>query len=814
MANFEDTINELVDATGDVLAEAGDSAEGASSGCFSPVPPLNPINEIILAVFGENYFPPYSTEFQPEKKGLLTNEKLLQMQLPGGGKIRPIATPLHNSIADYITPISGLLGSVFNFFGPLFIILDVLRAIIDIICTLFNPLPLIASMVELFVNVLPPLIALYPPLSSILLALNTIKLILSIVAAMIAHLTPIIDKLVANALSITSLLAEGNLGAIDAVTAKICTLITHLENEIGALLPIQFIIELLQTFMDLGSKLFCFKGPESDSPCCDDANCPQIITNPPTGRAIVLRDQNRFSFLDLFNIYIQITYFPLFLIDEFIEFTVNSNLFVIETAVNLYVGAYEIGINILLDTINLLLTITPGSTELLEAAGIDLTDASVDLSPLTLDFPELDLPSPNSIFEALELIPFLSEALAGIGLDPAAIEAVFDSIDVIPAETEILMLTTAGNSVAAQGLPTGTIYTVEELATLQNFIVHPDKIPAPQTDEDPSSIYCRMVRASDGLTVTAPVSIPPKGGLGQFLSTVGPNYTGVAEYPGNQLLLRTDAFNVGDEIDFWVEPDYEALLALSLIGLGCHPDVQSAAQGLAAYINADVDSAAATGGSGNDDPGAGEDEGFTGFDPVSEKINANVPLPPLDALADCLALQAADPSINQTDCFIDVLGDYIQELTDFYDSVVCVGVSRIQSEFNSSKDFALVGANNDSVTITLSVKDIGGNNLLLGAIPTSTFRVEWYSTLGTFGPTLFDSDTGIFSVTLTSEEAGLAEVTAAFIVNDKVCMRPGLFDGFTVTDKIIIIEFIPEEGTHPRRRKERQYVHSRGGRRR
>lgn len=863
---LEDTINELVDAAGPALGE--DDGSGSGGGCFSAVPPINPINQLILSVFGENYFPPYSTEFQPEKKEKLTNEKLLQMQTPGGGKIRPVATPIHNSIADYITPISGLLGGIFNFFAPLFIVLDVIRGLVDIICSFFDPVPMTATIVELFVTILPPAIALYPPLSSVLLALNTVKLILSIVAALISHLTPIIEKMVLNALSIPELLLEGNLGAIEGVTAKICTLITHLENEVGALAPIKFVIELMITFLNLGAKFFCVKGLSfgsegEDSPCCTKETCPPVLINPPAGRALVVRDQDRFSMLDLINIGYETSYLITSVITDFVQLIIDTFISSIQDVYNSTVGELEPIIGQIGSTIESLMEPVnesiDASNEAIKAANalipgtkndaplldkVNFTAESFSAALLNFEIPGVEIPNPRNLTEALEALPLFAEALSLLGLVPADIAAIFDSIVFVQPQSEIKFLMDGGNNVVSLPNENGLLsevgvghnYSVEELLDLQKYIVDPEKIPASQVEDDPATLRLRMTKVSGspeetvtklgttgiktvgvGGVVTAPVTVPPKNFIGQYIVSDDPlsaiPFFGSDTYPGDQLVLNTDKFSEGDIIEFELEPDFYTLERLNLVSIGCNPDIQSAAQGFVALINADTDAAAATGGSGSDAPGAGAAEGFTGFDPLADKIGRDFPQPPLDSLQECLALQASDPSINRTECFTDILGNYIQDLTDFYDAVLCVGTSRIQSPFNVSKNYALADGK-DTVTVTLGVRDAGGNNLLLGAIPTSTFRVEWTTTKGTFGPTIFDDETGEFRVTLTSDEVGTAEIFAYFIVNDKVCMRPGNFDGFVVTDRILEVDFIPEKGSYPRRRPQRTYVQSRGGRRR
>lgn len=237
--------------------------------CFPPAP-VNPINATLLGVFGDNYFPPYNSGFQPTSRSGLTNESLLQLQLPGGGKLKPDGNPTSRHISEIISPITGALGTVFALFGPLYIILDLIRAIIDIICAFFNPVPVIAAVVDLFVTVIPPIIALFPPLSAILHALNVAKVVTSIVVALTSAIVAIADLIVENAISIPGLISDGNINTVESVTTKICILIEQFANELGAFAPISFIIELLELFMSLGSQFFC----ASDAICCNADACP------------------------------------------------------------------------------------------------------------------------------------------------------------------------------------------------------------------------------------------------------------------------------------------------------------------------------------------------------------------------------------------------------------------------------------------------------------------------------------------------------------------------------------------------------------
>jgi len=415
------------------------------------------------------------------------------MQLPGGGKIQPNGSPQHTTIADYITPVTGLLGSIFNFFGPLFIILDVIRGIIDVLCALFNPFPAVASIVELFVTILPPVIALYPPFATILLALNVAKIVTAIVVAMIAHITPIIDLLVSNALGISGLLTDGNLGAVDSVTAKICGLIALLTNEISSLAPIKFILELLGAFMELGSKFFCVRG----SPCCDSENCPSIIINPPTGRAEVIRSTKKFTMLDLLNLGFEASSSLFNAITDLI----NAVILAIQEPFDNMIEGITAFISNTIDFVDYLIekfNSIPGVPNL----NFEFNADAITNSLAKLNIPSLTLDLPTTLVEAIEFIPIFESALAAIGLNTKNIESIFDSIVFVKPEIEIKFLMSGGNNVVSSenenGLISekgvGSVYTIDELLPLQNYIIDPDKIPASQDEKFPATLRCNIIK--------------------------------------------------------------------------------------------------------------------------------------------------------------------------------------------------------------------------------------------------------------------------------------------------------------------------------
>lgn len=616
-----------------------------------PLQPVNPINQILIDVFGQNYAPPFNTGSQPTDKMAMVNDQLLQFQFPGGGAIKPTGEP-HTSMGEILAAVAGQIAPIFAFFGPLFIILDLLRAIIDIVCSFFNPTPLIRSVVDLFITVLPPVVALFPPFSSILLALNAVKLITSIIVSIVSIVIPIIDQIVEAAAQITALITTGDIRALDAITIKICSLLQEFANQIGgSLAPVSFIIELLNFFMSLGGKLFC----ATDATCCDEDNCPAVISNPSSGTATVLSKTDQFSL------------------------------------------------------------------------------ASIGLASEENDF------------------VFVQASIS-----------IFDPTD-------------------------------QTLGDLNNFIVDPEKLSSSQSD--PATIRVRVVERDIN---------------NQIIKDHTLNAYQASE---STLFLRGDQFDIGAVVEYTVIPDKTALMSVNLIGLGCQDDVAAAAEGLATLVNENTDAVAVIAGSGSDTPGAGASEGFSGLDPLATKLGES--FPPLPDFSACLAAQTADPSVSQSQCVLDIATDYLDNLTEFFESVVCLGASRTKSEFEISK-ITVIADGRDFATITLKVKEIGGANLLLGALPNARFSALFTVSGGSavVGPTIFDAEQGLFMANISGTTAGTTEISASFFVRQSVCMRPGIFDGFTIVDKILNVQLVPEGGAYRRRRQQTQFIQAAGGRRR
>lgn len=677
--------------------------------CFTDAEPINPINQLLVDLFGQNYFPPYSASGQPVKQKDMTDDKLLQWSFPGGGKGKPPGLPQLSNIADLIAPMTSMLSQIFTFLGPLFIIIDIIRLIIDVICALLNPVPLIAAVIALILGLLP-LIALFPAFAMVLMAINLCKLIVSIIASMLSILIPLIELIIRNALSIADLLAPPNfnISAVDAVSLKICTLLQHLDNQIGAFTPLAFILEIFALFASLASIMPCAPG----SACCDTNTCPPFVINPPAGSCSVSRVQEQLTLVGIIN-----------------------------------------------------MILSP----------IDAT-----LSPLS---------SPPQLNPLEEGFP------GGLGLPiDISVDLGGADIEIIPPETDIRISSPATSTANPFGLLSskgvGGTYTVNEIYDGKKYIVDPAKIPLAGTPQS-------------GNNAATPFSLAIKMG----------NKTGRIKKmvrDGNDVIITIDRDDMTGS-SYTIVPDMSALMTLNMIGIGCVSEVAAQSQALINQINADVAATGQT--SNNGTPVSGTSPAISGLSSFRDKVGSDVPTPPTDELAAIADKINQDPTTDISEEIKDLLLDYLDQVTDYYDNVLCIGASRLKTDFSVDKTI-LIGDGYDSATLSLTVKELGGGTLLNGLLPSSSAKVEFYSTKGTIGPAVLDDLTGTYRATFTSTETGEAEISAAFLINDKACMTPGSFDGFNVTDKILRVKIIPIEESFARRRPANQYVQSGRGKRR
>ncbi len=270
------------------------------------------------------------------------------------------------------------------------------------------------------------------------------------------------------------------------------------------------------------------------------------------------------------------------------------------------------------------------------------------------------------------------------------------------------------------------------------------------------------------------------------------NLYGIESCSFGVLVINSDDFTVNDIVDFEIVPNEAGLLTAGKITAGCLSDVLAAK--------------------------AANEALRTGDSQVSDSLGSVLPpFPKFDALKqDLLGIHAAlseDPTQDLTSDVNTLITDYLLDVTDFYSQLVCVGASRSGSELTSSSAHGIADGVSP-VELSLKIANREGANLLAAQIPNTNFKVEFITTLGTVTPAYFDPADSLFKASLVTNNAGTADITAVFLVNNQECMRPGLFDGTQFVDKTLSIEFIEPAGRYPRRRREREYTQSAGGRRR
>lgn len=370
-----------------------------------------------------------------------------------------------------------------------------------------------------------------------------------------------------------------------------------------------------------------------------------------------------------------------------------------------------------------------------------------------LELPQITIPSLQ--IGPLDLLPFIAEE----DLEAFVITEPSMTLRLIDRERD--------------GQPNEAVTTVAEL---NNFIVEPSKIPGAAADEDPATIRVRITSASGTTEIVA--------------ATLA---------AGNTIHLRSDLFSVGTNVSYEVIPDKINLLKLNLIGLACEDDVAAAAGGVQTVFRG-----ATASGNGV-------------LDPLIVKMGRNFPGIPIDDYNACLARQTADPTISQAQCISDVSNGYLSEILNFTLDLVCIGANRVISDFEVNRQFASADGK-DAVTVSMTIRDSNGVNLLEDFLPNANipedYGVQFITTIGTVGPVIFDTEASRFRANIISDKIGSGQITAAFLVRGETCIVPGESDGFSITDKVIDVEFRRPGGAFPRRRRSQPPIQAAGGRRR
>lgn len=285
----------------------------------------------------------------------------------------------------------------------------------------------------------------------------------------------------------------------------------------------------------------------------------------------------------------------------------------------------------------------------------------------------------------------------------------------------------------------------------------------------------------------------------------------VSTFAGSQVLhvtIETGDLVVSDtNFDYVIVPDEDALYTLGVMNIGCNTAIGSAATNLTNRFN--VDSTAWRTNQNNVLDGYAVAIATTGLDPAIRKIGTTLKPFDIDGLRACLTRLERNPTDARVlVCFQGILEKELEDKRDFHDRVVCAAASSLNSQFTVSKNTAFIG--DDTVQLNFTVRDVAGASIMAATIPNTSASVVFTTDRGVVTSTIFDSVTGTYSAFLSSKSAGTANVTAFFITSD-VCIQPrDGGDGFAPV--VQQIEFIPD--IYKPRRNEREYVQSRGGRRR
>jgi hypothetical protein len=366
-------------------------------------------------------------------------------------------------------------------------------------------------------------------------------------------------------------------------------------------------------------------------------------------------------------------------------------------------------------------------------------------------------------------------------------ESISDSLQIVSTTT--LSLKTGVVSANEFGLvgskPIGSDFTTAEFLDATRYVISPSKIPQAEQQKvnAPKSPFTLALKVTNKDTGSVQ--------YGRVKSI-----TSKANFLANIEIEKITAA-AGDEFEYELLTDTNTLLSLNLISLGCVGEVAAASAAITTQTNEDDENK----GSGN-----------TIFS-IFRRVGGDLPDPPIVDLEKLLADLAQNPGINNGAEFQAVLVSYIDEVAAYHDKLLCIGASRLVTEFSIDKS-TIVADGKSTATLTMTVKDKSGAALLANLLPNSKASVEFYSTLGDIGPAIFDSATGTYTASFSATDFGQADISAALVIDNSVCMTPGVFDGFAVNDRILRVNCVAKEESFAGRRADRNYVQSGRGKRR
>jgi len=238
--------------------------------------------QAVIDLAGANFQPPYSGGEQPYNAANFNAETLLQYSLPGGTIAAPTVDPADaDSVGSAINSVIGAVSYFISAYGLILPIIGVIRGIIEILCAMMNPFAVIRAVIRLFTKWLPPFIALFPALAGVIIIINTIKLVLSVVYFILSELVATYELIKVNIRLVQDAVNDANTARAEAGREKLEKVLLILLNKLGVMAILEPLLQIILFILDAASGFPCGKG-DTDSSCCDEGVCPDVIKNPPS----------------------------------------------------------------------------------------------------------------------------------------------------------------------------------------------------------------------------------------------------------------------------------------------------------------------------------------------------------------------------------------------------------------------------------------------------------------------------------------------------------------------------------------------------
>lgn len=244
-------------------------------------------------------------------------------------------------------------------------------------------------------------------------------------------------------------------------------------------------------------------------------------------------------------------------------------------------------------------------------------------------------------------------------------------------------------------------------------------------------------------------------------------------------------------VDYKVRPNYPMLVARNIIGVGCHPDVETVINQLqqrlgdtelsaldknpeARNILRDVQDL-------NDDLNGSIDR-LTGI--VDEIEDAAPNLQPL-----------ADRAQEEQDFLVDRLINFSEDMKNIMNAVLSRSTDRVTSELEVDKNIVKAGGGDNIATVIVTPRDFTGAAIARNIPDGVDVSVDIFTTLGTLANQQRNNSTGQITAELSSPFPGVATVTAK--VNQDFITT---FDGNDEVVKELEVQFVADS-VLPKRRK-------------